>query len=1083
MKRYRFYCLALLMAGTLGGYAQEEAAADTVTASRPASPIKKNVKTRPVSGRVFAVTSGTPLGGALVSVSGYDGYSTLTEEDGTYKLDVPEYATALKITSPDYNTVRIGINQSGKLRDVTMYSTAMRSAYGADDNILNTVVADKFDYSPSLNVTSEIGDQLGANVRTISRGGTPGVGNFMMMNGINSLHSNGQPLVVIDGIIVDQQYDRMMIHEGFYNDILTSFNVNEIKSVKVMANGTSIYGAKGANGVILIETKRNTSLATKIDATVSAGITLLPKSLPVMNGSQFKTYASDLLKTTGTNLSEFQFLTSDPNNYYYNKYNNNTDWNDIIYREAFSQNYGISVQGGDEVASYFLALGYNGAQSVLEDNDVNRLNIRFNTDINMFKHLFIRFDASYSNVTRNLKDQGAPEGYDEGTVTSVNYLGLVKSPMLSPYAYSNGKISDVAFDNNDEDYLDQALASIGNVNYRLANPASINEYGTAQNKNYFENSYLNLAITPKWQFNKHLSISSLFSYTLTNTNDKYYVPINGVPDYYVSSIGLTVENEIRSLYSSQNSITSDTKIEWGNQYGAHSIDLLGGFRYMNDRYKVDMQLGYNTGSDKTPFINDTQNKVTTGSTNEWTSMSWYGQARYDYRKRYFVEGNLAIESSSRFGKEAKDGFKLAGVRWGVFPGIQAGWVLSNESWFDVPGIDYAKFTMGYDVSGNDGIDFDATRTYFQSVLFQNLANGLVLGNLGNTEVQWETTRRYSFGTELNFLKNRLNLKVNVFKSWTDNLLTYHELNFITGLENNWVNGGSLENKGYNITVNGHIIATRNWNWELGASVGHYKNKLTALPDGQDYVETEVYGATIRSQIGQPVNLFYGYKTEATASGTHVYATSEDAKADGLYILGQNGVDKTYFGAGDVKFADNGDKEINKADMQVIGDPNPDIYGNIFTSLSYKRIRLDVNFNYSLGNDAYNYLRSQLEGGNRFMNQSVAMANRWSYEGQVTDMPKVTWEDPMGNARFSDRWIEDASYLRLKAITLSYELPINNTFIHGLTFWGQANNVFTISKYLGADPDFSMSNSVLEQGIDRGLLANSRNFMLGIKINL
>lgn len=1083
MKRYRFYCLALLMAGTLGGYAQEEAAADTVTAARPASPIKKNVKTRPVSGRVFAVTSGTPLGGALVSVSGYDGYSTLTEEDGTYKLDVPEFATALTVTAPDYNSVRVGINQSGKLRDVTLYSSVMRSAYSADDNILNTVVADKFDYSPSLNITSEIGDQLGANVRTISRGGTPGIGNFMMMNGINSLHSNAQPLIVIDGVIVDQQYDRTMVHDGFYNDILTSFNVNEIKSVKVMANGTAIYGAKGANGVILIETKRNTSLATKIDATVSAGITLLPKSLPMMSGSQFKTYASDLLKTTGTNLSEFQFLTSDPNNYYYNKYNNNTDWNDVIYREAFSQNYGITVQGGDEVTSYFLALGYNGAQSVLEDNDVNRLNIRFNTDINMFKHLFIRFDASYSNVTRNLKDQGAPEAYDEGTVTSVNYLGLVKSPMLSPYAYSNGKISDVAFDNSDEDYLDQALSSIGNVNYRLANPASINEYGTAQNKNYFENSYLNLAVTPKWQFNKHLSLSSLFSYTLTNTNDKYYVPINGVPDYYVSSIGLTVENEIRSLYSSQNSITSDTKIEWGNQYGAHSIDLLGGFRYMNDRYKVDTQLGYNTGSDKTPFINDTQNKTTTGSTNEWTSMSWYGQARYDYRKRYFVEGNLAIESSSRFGKDAKEGFKLAGVRWGVFPGIQAGWVLSNESWFDVPGIDYAKFTMGYDVSGNDGIDFDATRTYFQSILFQNQANGLVLGNLGNTEVQWETTRRFSFGTELNFLKNRLNLKVNVFKSWTDNLLTYHELNFITGLENNWVNGGSLENKGYNITVNGHIIATRNWNWELGASVGHYKNKLTALPDGQDYVDVEVYGATIRSQIGQPVNLFYGYKTEATASGTHVYATSEEAKADGLYILGENGIDKTYFGAGDVKFADNGDKEINKADMQVIGDPNPDIYGNIFTSLSYKRIRLDVNFNYSLGNDAYNYLRSQLESGNRFMNQSVAMVNRWSYEGQVTDMPTVMWEDPMGNARFSDRWIEDASYLRLKSITLSYELPLNSTFIHGLTFWGQANNVFTVSKYLGADPDFSMSNSVLEQGIDRGLLANSRNFMLGIKINL
>lgn len=1073
-----------MMAGTLAGYAQDEVAADSVTAERPARPVKKNVKTRPVSGRVFAVSSSVPLGGALVSVSGYEGYSTLTEEDGTYKLDVPEYATALQIVAPDFKTVRVGINRSGKLRDVTLYSASTRKAFSEDDNINGDVVAENFDLSSALNITSEIGEKLGANVRTISRGGTPGIGNYMMMNGINSLHSNGQPLVVIDGVIVDQQYDRTMIHDGFYNDILTSFNVNEIKSVKVMANGTALYGAKGANGVILIETKRNTSLATKIDATVSAGITLLPKSLSMMSGSQYKTYASDLLSSTGTNLSEFQFLSNDPKNYYYNKYNNNTDWNDYLYDEAFSHNYGITVQGGDDVASYFLAMGYNGAQSVLNENNMNRLNIRFNTDINMFKQLFVRFDVSYSNVTRNLKDQGAPENYDEGTVTSVNFLGLAKSPMLSPYAYSNGQISNVAFDNADEDYLDQALASVGNVNYRLANPASINEYGTAQNKNYFENSYLNIAVTPRWEFNKHLSLSSLFSYTLVNTYDKYYVPINGVPSYYVSSLGLTVDNEIRSLYSSQTSVLSDSKLEWSNQYGAHSIDLLGGFRFMSDRYKVDTQLGYNTGSDKTPFINDTQNKSTTGTTNDWSSMTWYGQARYDYRKRYFVEGNLAIESSSRFGKEAKEGFKLAGVRWGVFPGIQAGWVLSNESWFDVPGIDYAKFTMGYDVSGNDGIDFDATRTFFESVLFQGQANGLVMGNIGNEEIQWETTRRFNFGTELHFLKNRLNVNLNVFKSWTDNLLTYHELNFITGLENNWVNGGSLENKGYNITVNGHIVATRDWNWEVGASVGHYTNELTALPDGQNYVDAEVYGATIRSQIGQPVNLFYGYKTAPTSTGTYVYSTSEEAAADGLYILAENGIDRNYFGAGDVKFQDkDGKKEINSADMQFIGDPNPDIYGNIFTSLSWKRLRLDVNFNYSLGNDAYNYQRAQLEGGNRFMNQTVAMVNRWSYEGQVTDMPKAEWNDPMGNARFSDRWIEDASYLRLKSITLSYELPINNTFLHGLTFWGQANNVFTVSKYLGLDPEFSMSNSVLEQGIDRGLLANSRNFMIGIKINL
>lgn len=1082
MKKYKFYCLALLMAGALGAQAQEQAG-DSVAVARAHKPAQ-NVKTRPVSGRVYSAVLKTPLPGALVSVSGYSGYSALTEEDGTFRLEVPEYATALQITAPDHNMIRVGLNKSGVLPEATMYASVTKGKYENDINIMNNAVATNFEFSSALNVTSEIGDQLGAAVRTVSRGGTPGIGSYLSIDGINSLNSNAQPLVVIDGVIVDQQYERTMIHDGFYNDMLTAINVNDIEKVEVMKNGTALYGAKGANGVILIQTKRNKSLATKIDATVSAGITLIPKSYSMFDGSQYKSYTSDLLKTTGTSVTDFKFLNPDPTYYYYNKYNNNTDWNDMIYREAFSQNYGISVQGGGEVASYNLSLGYNSAQSTLEENNVNRLNIRFNTDIELTKKFLIRFDASFSNTTRNLKDQGAPSSYDNGTVTSVNFLGLVKSPFLSPYTYAGGQISDQRYDITDEDYLDEALAHISNVNYKLANPAAINEYGTAQNKNYFENSFVNIAVTPKWIVNDNLSISSLFSYSLTNTNDKYYVPINGVPDYYVASIGEYMENEIRSLYSSQNSVTSDTKINWGNLYNGHRVDVMGGFRYMNDAYSVNTQLGYNTGNDKTPFINNTSYKTSAGADNNWVSLTWYGQVRYNYAQKYFLQGDLAVESSSRFGQDVKSGFKACGVPWGVFPSLQAGWVVTNEDWFNVPGIDYLKLVTGYSMSGNDGIEFDASRTYFESVLFLDYSNGLTLGNIGNTELQWETTKRYNFGLDMNLLKNRLNVKLNVFKSWTDNLLTLKELDFITGLESNWSNGGSLENKGFDVSVNGHIIATKNWNWELGASVGHYKNKLTALPDGKEYMDTEIYGGTIRSQIGQPVNLFYGYKTATTNSGTSVYATSEEAAVDGLYILAENGIDRIPFEAGDVKFVDvDGNKEINEKDMQVIGDPNPDIYGNIFTSLSYKRLRLDVNFNYSLGNDVYNYVRSQLESGSRFFNQTTAMGNRWQYEGQVTDMPKVTWDDPHGNARFSDRWIEDGSYLRLKTVTLSYNLPINNTYIHGLTFWAQANNLFTLTKYLGADPEFSLGNGVLEQGIDRGLLANSRNFMVGIKINL
>jgi hypothetical protein len=171
------------------------------------------------------------------------------------------------------------------------------------------------------------------------------------------------------------------------------------------------------------------------------------------------------------------------------------------------------------------------------------------------------------------------------------------------------------------------------------------------------------------------------------------------------------------------------------------------------------------------------------------------------------------------------------------------------------------------------------------------------------------------------------------------------------------------------------------------------------------------------------------------------------------------------------------------DRVVIGDPNPDIYGNIFTTLAWKRFKLDVRFNYSLGNDVFNYMRQQLESGSRFMNQSTAMNSRWQAEGQKTDMPHITFQDPMGNSRFSDRWIEDGSYLRLKSLTLSYDLPLNSEFIQGLQIWIQGNNLLTFTKYLGSDPEFSATSSVLGQGIDIGSLSQNRSVVAGVKINL
>jgi len=905
----------------------------------------------------------------------------------------------------------------------------------------------------------------------------------MFINGLGSINANAQPLIVVDGVIFDQQYGRTMLHDGFFNDILANISPTDIESVEVLRNGTALYGAKGANGVVLINTRRNHSMATRITASISGGVTLEPKTFDVMNASQYKSYASDLLQTTNTTLKDFKFLNPSPSNYYLPQYSNDTDWKDYVYRTALTQNYSINVEGGDDVADYNLSLGYIDQQSTLKNNKMNRINIRFNSDIHITKKLDIRFDASFANQTRNLRNDGAPLNYTEGTPTSTAFLAYAKSPMISPWTFAGGEIREGYIDVADESYLDEALAAYSNYNYKLANPLAINEFGEAENKNHFENSMINLAVTPSYQFNSHLKLSELFSYNLVNTNEKFYIPRNGVPRYYVSSVNAYCENEVRSMAAKQNSLMSDTRLDWSFNTQHSSLNIFGGVRFNWEDYTQISQLGYNTTSDKMPAISSTlDNAKPSGASNSWKDIAWYVQAQYNYLQRYYLQLNAAMETSSRFGRDADHSVKLFEVPWGFFHGAQAAWVVSNEPWFQSLNtqhstLNYLRLSAGYDVSGNNDIDYHAARSYFASHNFLEDVSGLSFENIGNTRLQWETTTRLNLGLEANFLANRLNLRVNWFHSNVSHLLMYQPLKYVTGLRQNWSNDGAMKNHGFDVSVVGKVLALKDFQWEVGASIGHYKNEVTKVPNGKS-IEATVCGATVLTTVGQPANLFYGYTTEG------VFATSEAAADAALYLLGSDGVTRQYFGAGDMHFTDrDGNHQIDEADRTVIGDPNPDIFGNIFTSLAYKRWKLDARFNYSVGNDVYNYLRQQLESGSRFMNQTTAMTRRWQTEGHATDVPRATFQDPMGNARFSDRWIEDGSYLKLKTVTLSYTLPMNTTFLQGLQFWVQANNVLTLSRYLGADPESAMTNSVIGQGIDMGRLPQSRSIVAGVKINL
>lgn len=1059
--------------------AQDDDMDDEEVVVRTVKKKQKQYDTRVVRGEVVSATTGLPIAGALVSADGIDGYSVLTEDDGTYEVKVPLFSTSIFVTTPDYTPVRQGLQEGEKQQRTMMYPATFTADYNKQSDARNDRTATDFKYSSAVNIKDEIQQQLGSQVYTITRNGTPGVGSVMFMQGLNSLNVNAQPLIVVDGVIYDQQYGRTMLHDGFFNDIMSNINVADIEKVTVMRNGTALYGAKGANGVILIQTRRNKSMATRITANISAGITMEPKFMSMMDANEYRGYASELLKTTNTRIQKFKWLNEDPDYYYYTQYHQNTDWKDLVYRTAFTQNYGINVEGGDDIANYNLSVGYVNHQSTLKYNGMNRLNIRFNTDISLLKRLDVRFDASFANTTRSLRNDGAPETYDEGTPTAPGFLSYIKSPFLSPYSYGMGKLSESHWDVDDETYLNEALASYSNYNWMLGNPAAINEYSDGEIKNHFENSMLNLTVTPKWHFNDNLTLQEHFSYNLVNTNEIYYIPINGTPDYYVASIGDYRENEVRSLASKQNSLMSDTRLDWQNRYDAHSIHVFGGARINWESYSLSSLVGYETGNDKTPYLSHTKkNRSDIGTSDSWNSLAWYAQGEYNYMNRYFLQANLTAEGSSRFGKDGGN-LRLFDAAWGLFPSVQAAWVITNEPWLAKnKSINYLRLTAGFDVSGNDDIDYYAARSYFSATQYLRSISGIVFDGIGNTKIQWETTRRLNLGFETSMLQNRLGISFNYFRSTTDNLLTRQSLGFLSGLDQNWSNGGQLKNEGFDVTATVKVLATKDWQWQAGASVGHYKNKITELPDNQQYIDNNIYGATIRTQIGQAANLFYGYKTMG------VFATTAEAEAAGLYILDENGVDKTYFKAGDMQYADlDNNNRIDENDRTIIGDPNPDIYGNIFTSVAYKRIKLDVRFNYSLGNDVFNYQRMQLESGSRFMNQTTALNRRWQVEGQQTDIPQLTFQDPMGNSRFSDRWIEDGSYLRLKSVTLSYDLPLKSEFIQGMQFWIQGNNLFTMTRYLGTDPEFTMTSSVIGQGIDLGQLSQSRAVIAGVKINL
>ena len=1038
--------------------------------------LKVKSDSRIVTGTVYDAATNIPIPGVRVQATGHGGVTTMTDADGKYKLNVPSYVTLLSFSTPQYRMVQRPL--LGKdVVNARLYSDDFSENY-SEDISLTAGASFETGISTAITIDSDIQNKLGGKVRSVTRSGTPTIGNFMLIRGVNSINASTAPLLVVDGIIYDQQENYGSLHMGMFNNILAGIDVSDIDKVEVLTKGTAIYGARAANGVIMITTKRGKSMATRITANIYANVTLMPKLTDMMNSEEYRTYANEMIATMNTKKTNFNFLRTDPDFHYYNMYHNNTDWSKEVYREALTQNYKINVEGGDDVAMYNFSLGYTMGESTLKANNYERLNIRFNSDVSLAQNFNTRFDIFYSRVARELLDDGIMENSNAFPYSSPGFIAMVKSPFLSPYKYSQFRELTTAIDESDHFAwgIDDNVP-YGQDNNSLYNPLTIIRVGSGDNKNDQEYTHFGLSVAPELVLGD-FKISELFSYSLHRMSERYYLPyatVNASRQFYAENLG-RIGNFISSSFGKESSLTSDTRVSWDKVFKAHSFDLFGGFRFTRFDFDSNFLSCANSGNDKATTISSNYDYLTdTGDDNMWTNMSWYMNLDYNYKTKYFLNAALSLETSSRFGKNAKDGISLAGVRWGLFPSVNAAWLVSSESWFDVHPVNSLKLRAGYDVVGNDAIDYYASQSYMQAVKFQNRYMGIQLGNVENDGVKWETTSRVNIGVDAVLFENRLALSLDWYKSKTKDLLVPKQYDYVTGMDTYWSNGGELENTGIEASVTARLVNTRKFNWELGVSAGHYKNEITALDEA--VAPTTVYGAEVLTQVGQPIGVFYGYKTDGVISS--------EAEAAELALYQTDAADNnTYFAAGDVKFVDmTGDRLIDDADKVVIGDPNPDLYGNIFTKVSYGNWTLNVGLNYSLGNDVYNYYRSLLEGGNNFFNQSKAMLNRWSIDEQTTDMPRIAYGDPKGNSRFSDRWIEDGSYLRLKSVQLQYEFPIVSNWLQGLTLWCAAENLYTWTKYLGNDPEFSVNNRILYQGVDAGLLPHSRSFHLGVKVNL
>lgn len=1043
---------------------------------------------RTISGTITSA-DGEPLIGATVLVENSVARGTSTDFDGKFSIEAKTGET-LSISYTGYETKTVPVTEesvysivmeiNSEVLDVVVvvgYGTQKkRDLTGA----VSSISSDDIQNSVVTNVDQALQGRV-AGVQVTQNSGQPGGGASIRIRGSNSITGSSEPLYVIDGIPF--QGDGTAV-SGFdwaggangQNRVnpLSTINPNDIVSIEVLkdASATAIYGARAANGVVLITTRRGKSGEAKISYNGYYAMQSLPNKLDMMALPDYATYQVEIAKDLNRQVN-LRYL--DPS-----LLGNGTDWQDEIFRDAGMQSHQISVSGGNENTQYAVSGGYFQQDGIVIGSDFNRFTTRVNLDNKVKEWFKIGANLAFADTKEKITLNDGGDG--------VIMQALVMPPDVAVRDF-NGEFAGPTSNTSDISFNPVGAALLRN-NTLNRQRLTANVFGVVD-------------------FFKGLSLRSEFGLDNNHALNKAFHPT------YNWGVLQNNENQLRQREESsffwiwKNYLTYNV-----NLGGRHDLTAMIGSEAQKSNWEGSLVTKKQFSSNDIQVLSEGNDE--TSSTSGWKDgaslASYFGRFNYSFDNKYLFTVTLRADGSSKFGPNNK---------WGYFPSGSFAWRISSEKFLDnVEAIYDLKLRLGYGEVGNQAI---GNYLYGSSLLTVNtpFGTGYRLEKISNPDLKWEATKQFNAGIDLSLFQGRIDFTFDVYQKQTSDMLLQLSIPSYLG-GTNWndirapfANVGKMENKGVDLSLTTRNIRGRNFNWTTSLTFSKNKNKVLELDDDSRIYWRNLYWysqfqTATRTGVGSPIGMFYGYQADGLFTDKDDILNHAVQVSDGNITTehpnGQNFVNKTQgVWVGDVKFKDiNGDGVITTEDQTIIGDPNPDFVFGLNNEFNYGPFGLTVYLNGAYGADVLNYSRVVIEGQTSvFNNQASSVINRaqiglYDANGAVddpdnvyllntgTDIPRPTTNDNNGNNRMSDRFIEDGSYLRIQNVRLSYTLPASFTTrykVQRLRFYVNAQNLFTFTSYSGYDPEIGAFNQdPLLQNVDMGRYPSPRLVTFGVDLD-